>query len=147
MIYKVFIFKVTWSEPTGKKCEIATMCLLCYFCFFLSLSLSFLYFVLKKGLKLRKFYFNCLCFSMYLCICMNATCIHIMQILFFFFPQGSVSVRYWIHFLDISQNSTLEKQTFHKIQCKKNRLFIKFNKRKTDSSQNLIREKQTLHKI
>ena len=41
-------------------------------------------------------------------------------------------------FSDISQNSALEKQTFHKIQYEKNALFIKFNMRKMHSSQNSV---------
>ena len=39
-------------------------------------------------------------------------------------------------FSDISQNLTLEERTLHKIRHEKNRLFAKFNIRKTDSSQN-----------
>ena len=41
-------------------------------------------------------------------------------------------------FLNISQNSISEKQILHKIQYRKNRLFTKFNIRKTDSSQKMI---------
>ena len=40
-------------------------------------------------------------------------------------------------FSAISQNSMLEKWTLHKIQCKKNGLFTKFNTKKKDSSQNV----------
>ena len=50
-------------------------------------------------------------------------------------------------FSDFSQNSTLEKRTFHKNQCDKNGPFTKFNMRKTDCSQNSLPEKRTHHKI
>ena len=49
--------------------------------------------------------------------------------------------------MDFSQNSMLEKQTFHKIQYQKNGLFTKFYTKKTDFLQNSILEKQTLNKI
>ena len=48
-------------------------------------------------------------------------------------------------FSDISQDSLLEKETLHKIQCEKNGLFAKFNVRKTDFSQNSLYRHENFH--